>query len=74
MLDYSNNKRKVFASYHFTSMDAKFNGFGNYVGMFDTESYAENIEKFIEDLEKCIENSLNEKLGIGVKVKVMWFR
>ena len=28
---YNEDRKQVFVSYHFTTMDAKFNGFGNYV-------------------------------------------
>lgn len=74
MLDFAEKKRKIFASYHFTSLDLKFNGFGNYVGEFDVESYKDDPGKFILDLEKSVSMAVSEKLKMEVTVKVLYFR
>lgn len=68
------DKRKVFASYHFTTMDGKFNGFGNYVGEFNMEVYEGAIDKFIIDLEKSISMALENQMGLRVAIKVLWFK
>ncbi len=65
--------KKVFVSYHFTTKNAKFNGFGNYIGEFEEEGY-EDLSKFILDLQDTIGNLLTEKLNTEVQVKVLYFR
>ena len=73
--DFSDgNKKQVFVSYHFTTLDGKFNGFGNYVGEFNVEVYKGNLAKFIMDLEKSIGMSLENNLGKKVAIKVLYFR
>lgn len=65
---------EVFASYHFTSLDLKYNGFGNYIGKFYKEVYAGNLSKFIEHIEKAITMELESQLNMKLKVKVLFFR
>ncbi|KKM63671.1 hypothetical protein LCGC14_1509150 [marine sediment metagenome] len=71
---YDGDKKQVFVSYHFTTMDAKFNGFGNYIGEFNMEIYKGNLAKFIQDLEKSIAMSLEQNIGKKVAIKVLYFR
>lgn len=66
--------KKVFVSYHFTSKDGKFNGFGNYVGGFNSEDYMDDLAMFILDVEDTIAHKLKDKLNMEVAVKVMYFR
>lgn len=67
--------REVFVSYHMTTLDMKYNGFGNYVGQFNTEVYAnQSMAKFIEDLEKSIKMANEAQLNTPVQVKVLYFR
>ncbi|KKK52131.1 hypothetical protein LCGC14_3107980 [marine sediment metagenome] len=66
--------KKVFVSYHFTTKNAKLNGFGNYIGEFDEEAYMNDIARFILDLEATISKLLGEKLNMEVGVKVLYFR
>ncbi len=68
------DKKKVFASYHFTSKDMKYNGFGNYIGEFDIAAYHYDPAKFIQDLEKSISMSVSEQLKMEVNIKVLFFR
>ncbi|KKM69057.1 hypothetical protein LCGC14_1454770 [marine sediment metagenome] len=68
-----NQMKKVFVSYHFTTKDGEFNGFGNYVGEFDSESY-EDIAKFILELQDAIANELLHKIEKECQVKVLFFR
>ena len=68
-------QRQVFVSYHFTKLESPIvNGFGNAVLMFDTESYADQMEKFVQHLERHLINQLTEQLGFKVQVKVLFFR
>lgn len=69
-----NELRDVFVSYHFTTHDLKHNGFGNYVGKFNTEIYVGNMAKFIQDLEKSVNLAVEEMLGTKVHVKILYFR
>lgn len=66
--------KEVFASYHFTSHDLKFNGFGNFIGKFHMEIYIGQMAKFIQDLEKTIAMSLENQLKMKVTAKVLYFR
>lgn len=67
--------KQVFASYHYTSLDAKYNGFGNYVGQFDSDIYgSDDTARFILDLEENIAKALETELDLKVKVKVLFFR
>jgi len=66
--------KQVFVSYHFTTKDAKFNGFGNYIGQFDADIYGSDLARFIIDLEENIAKSLEIQLNIDAKVKVLYFR
>ena len=66
--------KKVFVSYHFTTKDAKFNGFGNYIGEFNSEDYMDDLAMFILDIEDTIAHKLKEKLNMEVAVKVLYFR
>ncbi len=66
--------REVFVSYHFTTLDLTNNGFGNFVGQFNAEVYGDSMAKFIQDIEKSIEMSLENQLAIKCKVKVLFFR
>ena len=66
--------KQVFVSYHYTTMDAKYNGFGNYVGKFNTELYAGDLSKFILHLEKAIAMQLESQLNMPCQIKVMFFR
>ena len=66
--------KKVFVSYHFTARDGSANGFGNYVGEFDEEEFANDLGLFILTLEDTISSKLNDKLGFEVAVKVLYFR
>ena len=65
--------KKVFVSYHFTTKDGEFNGFGNYVGEFDAEGY-DDIAKFILELQNAIANELLNKIEKECQVKVLFFR
>jgi len=67
-------KKQVFASYHFTTMDGKYNGFGNYVGEFNMEVYEGNLSKFVQDLEKSIKMALEENLNKELAIKILYFR
>lgn len=64
----------MFCSYHFTTLDGKFNGFGNYVGEFHMEIYEGQLEKFILDLEKTLKMVLEQQLGKQLAVKVLYFK
>lgn len=66
---------KVFVSYHFTTKDLKFNGFGNWVGEFETGSYSkDDMDKFIISLEETISRVLKKGLGKECQVKVLFYR
>lgn len=65
---------KTFVSYHFVNEDGSKQGFGNYVGMFHMEVYANRMEKFIVDVEKSIAMVLEIKFKDKFTVKVMYFR
>lgn len=65
---------QVFVSYHFTTKDGTFNGFGNYIADFNQEDYRDNIAKFILELEDVIAKELRDKINIDCKVKVLFFR
>lgn len=53
---------EIFISYHFTTLDLNFNGFGNYVGIFNRESYnGAGKGKFVLDAEKSIAMALHEQ-------------
>lgn len=73
-------QRQIFASYHFTctTPDAQtgifHNGFGNYVGQFNTEVYEGNLGKFIQDLEKSITMALEDQLKMKIQLKILYFR
>ena len=69
-----NQMEEVFVSYHFTSLDLKYNGFGNYVGKFSMEVYQGNKAQFILDLEKSISMRLGDELDMEVTIKVLYFR
>ena len=66
--------KQVFVSYHYTSKDAKFNGFGNYIGEFRHEDYRDSLAGFILELEETIAHQLEEKTGMPCVVKVLFFR
>lgn len=76
----ADDQREVFFSYHYTTLDLKYNGFGNYVGVFSTEAYAgQGKAKFILDAEKSIGMAVEEYLksqGVDskVQVKVLFFQ
>lgn len=75
MLKNETEKSKVFASYHFCQIDQPLiQGFGNFVGQFDTESYRGRIEEFIIHLEKHLKTLLEEQLQKKIQVKVLYFR
>ena len=65
---------QVFVSYHYTSTDLKYNGFGNYIGEFDEEAYLDDKAKFILDLQEAISNVLQEKIKMECQIKVLFFR
>ena len=65
---------EVFVSYHFTAKNGKMNGFGNYIGEFEKGSYEDNMKSFILDLQETITKLLEEKLGMSVGVKILFFR
>lgn len=64
----------VFVSYHVQSKDFKFQGFGNMVTKFPVEMYKDNMGKFIEDLEKAIEISLNKLHNKEFEAKILFWR
>ncbi len=66
--------KEVFASYHYTTTDLKFNGFGNYIGEFDEEAYLNDKAKFILDLQKTIAIQLADQMGMECQIKVLYFR
>ena len=66
--------KQVFVSYHFTTKNGEYNGFGNYIGEFEGEAYVNDMRKFILDLEEIIEKNLLEKIKLEVQVKVLYFR
>ena len=64
----------IFVSYHVQSKDFKFQGFGNMVVKFPIEFYKDNMGKFIEDLQKAIEISLNKLHNKEFEVKILFWR
>ncbi len=66
--------KQVFVSYHYTSKDGKYNGFGNYIGEFNPEDYLDSLAGFILQLEETIAHQLEEKIEIPCAVKIMFFR
>ncbi len=66
--------KQVFVSYHYTSKDGQFNGFGNYIGEFRHEDYLNSLSGFILELEETIAHQLEEKTKMPCAVKVMFFR
>jgi hypothetical protein len=72
--DYELDMKEIFASYHFTTLDQKFNGFGNYVGKFNISLYLNNMSKLVLDLEKSIAMALESELKLKVQIKLMYFR
>lgn len=66
--------KQVFVSYHYTSKDGKYNGFGNYIGEFRAEDYMNDMGSFILQLEETIAHQLEEKIELPCAVKVMFFR
>ena len=66
--------KQVFVSYHYVSKNAKYNGFGNYIGEFNPEDYLNSLADFILGLEETIAHQLEEKREIPCSVKVMFFR
>lgn len=80
MLDQKEIKREVtqmkqvFVSYHYTSKDAQYNGFGNYIGEFNPKDYLESLSGFILQLEETIAHELEEKTDMPCAVKIMFFR
>lgn len=64
----------VFVSYHVQTKDFTFQGFGNMVTKFPVEMYKDNIGKFIEDLQKAIEISLNKLHNKEFEVKILFWR
>jgi len=66
--------KQVFVSYHYTSKDGKYNGFGNYIGEFRHEDYLNSLANFILQLEETIAYELEEKTGKPCAVKIMFFR
>lgn len=66
--------KQVFVSYHYTSKDGKYNGFGNYIGEFRHEDYLNSLSGFILELEETIAHQLEEKTDMPCAVRVMFFR
>jgi len=66
--------RDLFVSYHVQTKDFKFNGFGNVVIKFPIEMYKGNMGKFVEDIQKAIEISLNKLHNNEFEVKVMFWK
>ncbi len=66
--------KQVFVSYHFTTKNGEYNGFGNYISEFEEEAYINDMRKFILDLEEIIAEKLLEKIKLKVQVKVLYFR
>lgn len=66
--------KKVFVSYHYTSKDGQYNGFGNYIGEFRAEDYMNDLKSFILQLEETISHQLEQKIELPCSVKVMFFR
>ena len=66
--------KQVFVSYHYTSKDGKYNGFGNYIGEFRHEDYMDSLAGFILELEDTIAHELEEKIEFPCTVKIMFFR
>ncbi len=65
---------QVFVSYHYTTKDLKFNGFGNYIGEFDEEAYSDDKKNFILDLQEAISKELQDQINMECQVKVLFFR
>lgn len=65
---------EVFVSYHVQTKDFSFQGFGNIVGRFPVKLYQGNLGKFVENVQKSIEMTLNKAYKKEFEVKVLFFR
>lgn len=63
------------ASYSILDLTTGQMGFGNTVSMFDVGNYnADNMEKFIEHLQKSIDMAIQSKTGQRVQTRVLFWR
>lgn len=67
--------RKLFVSYSILDLTTGQMGFGNTVSMFGVEQYTQdNMEKFIEDLQKSIDMAIESRTGQRVQTRVLFWR
>ena len=67
--------KKLFVSYSILDLTNGQMGFGNTITLFDMSNYnADNMEKFIEHLQKSIDMAIHSKTGQRVQTRVLFFR
>ena len=71
--EFKGQLRDVFASYNYIMDDGR-TGFGNVVAKFPVELYKDNLQGFINHLEKSITMALETMHKNKFQVKVLFFR
>ena len=72
MISDTEKPRKLFCSYHTQTIDGKEQGFGN--GVFEFNPLYTDLDKFIVDLQKSLEISIEQMTKKKVTVRILYFR